>query len=300
MKSSARFEPIETGMPPLTFNSLLEDRGLNEDTVLLRNTEPCLRGALPYIASERPDLFCAYQQVQGVQLGKALGRAKVMASFVGEDSADALFVTCFAISNVRPITFQEFWSEPENQELASFGYLGVQEGSVATRCTLTPTNALREFSGRLVASWPPPAVSWWRWADRNIFPIVALYREPFPHRQVPDWKEMVLDWATLTSLPRSWEAALSQWRGIYFIYDARRKAGYVGSAYGKDNILGRWRTYAASGHGGNAGLRDSKAEDLLFSILQRTSPDLEADEIVQLESTWKERLHTRRHGLNRN
>lgn len=287
-------------MPSLTFNSLLEDGGLLEGTVLLRNTEPCLRGALPYIASERPDLFRAYQQVQGAQLGKALRRAKFMASFVGEGPADALFVTCFEIADVRPITFKEFWSEPGNQELATFGYLGLQDGQVATRCTLTPIDALSEFSGKLVISLPPPAVSWWRWADRNVFPIVALYREAFPHRQVPDWKEIVLDWATLTSLPRSWEASLSHWRGIYFIYDSRRGAGYVGSAYGKDNILGRWRTYAASGHGGNAGLRDSKAEDLRFSILQRTSPDMEADEIVQLEATWKERLHTRMHGLNRN
>lgn len=286
-------------MPPLTLNGLLEDAGLNTGTVLLRNTEPCLRAAMPYIASERPNLFRAYQQVQGPKLGKALERAKFMVSFVGEGSADALFVTCFTIADVRPISSEEFWSEAENRELASFGYVGMHEGEVATRCTLTPIEPLSEWSGKLVITWPPPAVSWWRWSDRNVFPIAALHREPFPHRQVPDWKDIVLDWATLSSLPRSWEAALSHWRGIYFIYDVHRRGGYVGSAYGHDNILGRWRNYASTGHGGNVGLRDSKAEDLRFSILQRTSPDLEADEIVRLESSWKERLHTRLQ-LNRN
>ena len=58
--------------------------------------------------------------------------------------------------------------------------------------------------------------------------------------------------------------------------------------------------YARSSHGGNRDLRDSKPEDLRFSILQRTSPDLEPDGIIQLEASWKKRLHTREFGLNRN
>lgn len=35
-------------------------------------------------------------------------------------------------------------------------------------------------------------------------------------------------------------------------------------------------------------------------ILQRTSPDLESADIIALEASWKERLHTRAFGLNRN
>jgi hypothetical protein len=72
------------------------------------------------------------------------------------------------------------------------------------------------------------------------------------------------------------------------------------SAYGTDNILGRWRSYAQTGHGGNLELRKSQSTDLRFSILQRTSPDLEAADINALEASWKERLHTRQFGLNRN
>jgi len=40
--------------------------------------------------------------------------------------------------------------------------------------------------------------------------------------------------------------------------------------------------------------------DLRFSILQRTSPDMETAEVVELEASWKARLHTREFGLNRN
>ena len=38
-----------------------------------------------------------------------------------------------------------------------------------------------------------------------------------------------------------------------------------------------------------------------FSILQRVSPDMDETDVIRLESTWKERLHTRDPlGLNDN
>ncbi len=117
---------------------------------------------------------------------------------------------------------------------------------------------------------------------------------------MPDWKDLVLSWSELQALPAPWSAALAQWRGIYFIYDVERQAGYVGSASGTENILGRWRNYVRTGHGNNLELRASDASDLRFSILQRTSPDLEPPEVIALEATWKKRLHTRDFGLNRN
>ena len=119
-------------------------------------------------------------------------------------------------------------------------------------------------------------------------------------RGMPDWQDIVLSWHELKSLPASWSASLAQWRGIYLIYDTARRSGYVGSAYGAENILGRWRNYARSGHGGNRELRSSQPADLRFSILQRTSPDLEPADVIALEASWKERLHTREFGLNRN
>ncbi len=91
-----------------------------------------------------------------------------------------------------------------------------------------------------------------------------------------------------------------EWRGIYFIYDESDGKGYVGSAYGKDNILGRWLSYKASGHGGNKQLCKRYPKNFRFSILQRVSPDMDADDVIRIEGTWKERLHTRDYGLNEN
>ena len=87
----------------------------------------------------------------------------------------------------------------------------------------------------------------------------------------------------------------------YLIYDTSDRMGYVGSAYGKGNLLGRWENYGASGHGGNKLLLERQHENFRFTILQRVSPDMETDEVIRIENTWKQRLHTRHpFGLNDN
>jgi hypothetical protein len=87
----------------------------------------------------------------------------------------------------------------------------------------------------------------------------------------------------------------------YYIRDSASGKGYVGSASGAENICGRWSGYAANGHGGNRLLRDVKPENLSFSILQRVSPDLPKDDVLEIESSWKQRLQTRASlGLNDN
>ena len=111
----------------------------------------------------------------------------------------------------------------------------------------------------------------------------------------------MLSWAELQSIPISWQITLKHWRGIYFIHDASDGKGYVGSAYGTDNIMGRWLNYAANGHGGNKRLLKRAPENFHFSILQIVAHDLSSDDIVSIESAWKDRLHTRGpFGLNEN
>ena len=94
---------------------------------------------------------------------------------------------------------------------------------------------------------------------------------------------------------------LTQWRGIYYIFDISDRKGYVGSAYGEENLYGRWLNYTARGHGGNRLLRQRDPQNFQFSILQRVSPDMDARDLIQIENSWKERLHTREpYGLNDN
>lgn len=75
---------------------------------------------------------------------------------------------------------------------------------------------------------------------------------------------------------------------------------YVGSAAGQDGFMGRWRGYAANGHGGNVLLRQRQHRDYTVSIFEVASPDMSRDDIVVREAFWKDKLGARAHGLNAN
>jgi hypothetical protein len=54
---------------------------------------------------------------------------------------------------------------------------------------------------------------------------------------------------------RRWADVLRSGRGIYLLVHRETGQQYVGSAYGVDGLLGRWKSYA-DGHGGNVGLKE--------------------------------------------
>lgn len=76
---------------------------------------------------------------------------------------------------------------------------------------------------------------------------------------------------------------------------------YVGSAYGADGFLGRWKSYA-DGHGGNVGLKElgAPADAFDVAVLEVVGSEATNEEIFGRETLWKEKLGTRVKGLNRN
>jgi len=158
-----------------------------------------------------------------------------------------------------------------------------------------------DWKGKLIVGWPPPERVWCRRAHRNEFPILAVLEDGALDAAMPQWDAINLTWEELAVLPTRWKSALSQWRGIYYIFDSSDGKGHVGSAYGKDNILGRWLDYAKRGHGGNQLLRQRDPRRFRFTILQRVSPDMAVGDVIRLEASRKERLHSRVPlGLNEN
>jgi hypothetical protein len=279
-----------------------------KNTLVLRHrpSEPGLRRAFAWIAGHRADLFDAYQATHGPRTEAALKQAKYVASFIGHRPGAALLVGIYAVSGFSPVDPASYMAEPPVQELISLGMRTWEDknrSSAPCRFDLQLLDALKEQKGRLEIGWPPPDRAWYRWGDsrRNRFPVEAIHAESGFAPAMPQWPELVLDWAELHVLPDSWRSTLSQWRGIYFIFDRLDGKSYIGSAYGADNLLGRWRSYAATGHGGNRLLRSRDPANLVFSILQRVSPDLPPEEVIAIESGWKARLHTRApHGLSVN
>lgn len=81
---------------------------------------------------------------------------------------------------------------------------------------------------------------------------------------------------------------------------------YVGSAYGEAGILGRWKSYATTRHGGNKRLKALLDSDpqrhvaFWFSILRTLPRSLTAKEVITIEEHYKKKLGTRAFGLNEN
>lgn len=234
--------------------------------------------------------------------------AAYVASFIGHESGKALFVGVYAIGPSRPLTLSDYRQVPAYIELREkYGVSGFSDKDVAAgRSTvvwfdLTLADFYTSWKGRLIVGWPPPGISWWRRAHQNTIPVLAILEESALDPTMPDWHEIVLDREELSLLSPNWESKLAEWRAIYYIRDSSDGKGYVGSAYGIDNLLGRWRGYAISGHGGNVFLKKRDPGNFQFSILQRLSPDEHVDDVIHLESAWKKRLHTRwPDGLNEN
>ncbi|MBR7618782.1 GIY-YIG nuclease family protein [Phenylobacterium sp. 20VBR1] len=255
---------------------------------------------MPSLISERPDLFHLYQSLQDGMAVRAISRARHVAAFAGLEAGSAVFAGLFAVNGTSLIPGPEFWARPDLQELATMGVKGLEAGTDLVAMDLEPLDTWRAWGGKLTIDWPAPERSWFRRAERNRLPVSAITLESQFVTSMPPADELVLTWDQLRVIPASWRAKLAEWRGVYYVFDVRRRSGYVGSAAGHENLLGRWMSYSDSGHGGNAGLKASQPSDLRFSILQRTSPDLLRPEVEHIEALWKRRLHTRDFGLNEN
>jgi GIY-YIG catalytic domain len=292
----------------LNINDLFQKAAIDPAQVIVlrhRPFEPDLYKILPWLAAEKPDVFNAYQQTQGEKLEKVFQKATYVASFIGHEPGRALFVGLYAIGKSKPLTREKYWQFPAYVELKKFGIRGFTEESSRTSVLWFDLELVESFyplwKGKLVVGWPPPERSWWRRAHRNNFPMLALLEDSSLISAMPEWNSLMLKWEELLILPKHWKAKLSEWRGIYYIFDVSSKKGYVGSACGEKNILGRWLNYSATGHGGNALLRKRDPQNFRFSILERVSPDTKASDVIKIEANWKNRLHSHTpYGLNEN
>jgi hypothetical protein len=287
----------------MKLNDFLAAVDIDPQQVLVMRHRPFqreLNKVLPWLAAEKPHVFNAFQQTQGKKVEKAMLGTDYIASFIGLQPGKAHFVGLYKIGTHRRITREEYWQVPAYIEMRAFG----MEGGPADSCLwfdLDLLNTYASWKGKLIVGWPPPERSWWRRAHRNVIPVLAILEESAFGAAMPEWDRLDLTWDELSVIPSRWQAALSQWRGIYFIFDNSDGKGYVGSAYGAENLLQRWRSYGRSGHGGNRLLLQRDPKNFRFTILQRVSPDMDADDVMQVEASWKERLHTRApRGLNDN
>jgi hypothetical protein len=279
---------------PLTFSCLLKSEGINPNEVrLLRHQTAPFQGRTPYtLWRDQPDQFEIYQSYQHPDR-VGYFRAPYWASFVVTPDRRTLFVGLYNVEFIGVV-------EPEVIDPLTGLPPGADIGlSTFAQFSLTLSPLLADISGRLVVDWGAGTRSWVQRADRSEKPIVELARA-FQEEQFPGFTRFVRSLSDIESMPAGWHQALRSSRGVYLLACPRTREHYVGGAYGQDGFLGRWRTYVASNHGGNIGLRIREPSDWTVSILEVVGSATSDAELQEIESLWKAKLLSRDMGLNRN
>ena len=88
--------------------------------------------------------------------------------------------------------------------------------------------------------------------------------------------------------------------GVYLLTCPKTGKQYVGLAHGPGGFWAGWEQYAASGHGGNKRMLDVPSSDYQVSVMEVANSSASIDALAKMESRWKEKLLSRKFGLNGN
>ena len=288
----------------MNFSDLLVKHRINpKDVVVLRHrpTEPKLRQQLRRIALEDENAFIAYQSSHRINTERALQTAKFIASFLADGPGQAIFVGLYEITEMEIVPHDRWLDNPIIRSLVDGGSDAGETRTHIGWFHQKRVSFYDNWKGRLVVDWPPPERSWYRRAHKNTFAIKTIHSDDELIKRLDSWDRLVFSWQELNSLPKRFQDELAGWSGIYFIKDISDGMGYVGAAYGSENILGRWKNYRQTGHGDNVLLRKRNPSTFQFSILERLANNIDEQKVFDRETSWKLRLGTRHPlGLNAN
>lgn len=250
-----------------------------------------------------PDRIMAYQ---AFQTKDRLGDAEFIASFAPHHGTQAVLLKVFRIDGKysqedAPQAMKDLVRDVAEE----FGWWATDEFlKTNTFYDLTEVIEFNEYSERLVIEWGGAVTAWVQKLTNK--PVVAIF-PPGSAREFESFEKTVLPFSELKRIVRnpnsnrSWVQALKSVNGIYVITNTRDGRNYVGSAYGKDGIWGRWCTYAETGHAGNKMLKDLPSMDhMQFSILEILSGTSTAIDAIEKENFWKLKLRSREGGYNSN
>ena len=107
----------------------------------------------------------------------------------------------------------------------------------------------------------------------------------------------------------SYQNALRNQKAVYLQTDKATGKLYVGSATAECGmLLARWSSYVYNGHGGNEGLIELIKKEgfeyikrnFQYTILENFNAKVDDSYVLKRESYWKDVLHSRKFGYNKN
>ena len=237
-----------------------------------------------------------YQSIQGHDVLKC----EYVVSFLGLENRRALFIGVWQVmarKSASEIVRNPAFLYPEMYDTVTVAY------------DMDEVEGFEDLKHRVVVDWGRSTRSWHQWlrSKRVVEVLPVGYASAFP-----GYLDFVLEFDELKKIienpeaNRVWHSMLSAVAGIYLITDTETGKQYVGSAYGRNGILGRWRSYVTTRHGGNALLRKlvegnpGYERNFRITILRTLPTTLTDREVIQYERLYKNKLGTLAHGLNLN
>ena len=174
---------------------------------------------------------------------------------------------------------------------------------------LTRIDELGEYKEKITIEWGNGARMW---HQKGTTEKAVVSIQPDEKKVFTGFENLVKSYDELKEIIEnpniydSWHTALSSVYAIYLIVDTETGKQYVGSAYGKDGLLGRWTVYVQTHHGNNKEMRKlvcdypERYHAFQFSILQILPKTLTDEEVINIEGLWKKKLMSTKFGMNDN
>lgn len=229
--------------------------------------------------------------------------AEYWAVFVSDKSTKARFYACYKVDG-SPVR--------SNADMAVEGFpypdWYTNEGEYLHN--LQKTDIMSDMEKRLVIEWGRATTAWYQWGtnEKEIVGIQMNQKTEFK-----GFDKLILTYDELqeiineSELYDNWHEVMKSVYAIYLISDRVDGEMYVGAAYSKNGgLLSRWTEYIKTRHGENSKMKKKLAEyperyhDFQFQVLQILPKTLSDDEVIRIESLWKDKLLTRKFGMNDN
>ncbi|MDF2537165.1 MAG: hypothetical protein K0S76_186 [Herbinix sp.] len=245
-------------------------------------------------------LLNAYQSAQGKPV---FDTCDYIMTFIATENDKCVFIGMYKVGDkttvgeirrtlgLPDLGMQDFYQDDKN-------YYDLQE-----------IDFMSDLKNRLIISWGNTGIAWHQYlVKKEVIEILPTgYAKEFP-----GFDDLILSFADLKTIidnkdaNREWHRQLTSVAGVYLILDSVTGSQYIGSAYGKEGILGRWTTYAKTHHGGNQQLialleqYPDRYKYFQYSILKILPTALVKDDVLKYETLYKHKLGTRVFGLNSN
>lgn len=284
-------------MPLLFFSDILRKAGIDPKTVKLirhsltdKNFKEC------YDARMVDEYTC--HQKKGFSKGY-----EYWAVFISGAGTLAKFYAIYKVGDIKPDTKEVAPKGLPSKEAENYN----GENSFFE---LTRLNVLDEMEGKLIIDWGTSARMWHQKGTTEK-PVVSIQSDK--KKEFSGYEGLILSYNELKEIVENptvyeeWRVALSSVYAIYLIVDTETGKQYVGSAYGKEGgLLGRWSVYVQTLHGNNKEMKKvicdhpERYHAFQFSILQILPKTLAPEEVIVIETLWKNKLLSSRFGMNDN